>query len=119
MFDVTLAKAQHALWNLKLSSYLYGTQDIPPLNMIASSQCYLGKWLYSQGLKDYPDLPEMRLLEQVHQELHTIAHQVILMKMVGNKSAAEQELLKLTPLSTQILALLSKIQQKVGQGVLI
>jgi hypothetical protein len=56
----------------------------------------LGKWLYSQGLKDYPDLPKMRLLEQVHQELHTIAHHVILMKMVGNKSAAEKELLKLT-----------------------
>lgn len=119
MFDVSLAKAQHALWNLKLSSYLYGTQDIPPLNTIAPSKCYLGKWLYSQGLKDYPDLPEMRLLEQVHQELHSIAHQVILMKMVGNKSAAEQELLKLTPLSAQILALLSKIQQKVGQGVLL
>ena len=112
--DLSLAKAQHELWNVKLSFFIEEeNEELPPASLVDYRSCYFGKWLYSKGLSEYGSLPEMETLEKVHQELHAIAKQVVELKLAGNVAAAKRELMKLEPISKKIISLIDSIEVQI------
>lgn len=112
--DLSLAKAQHELWNVKLSFFIEGEdEELPAASLVDYRSCYFGKWLYSKGLSEYGSLPEMETLEKVHQELHAAAKQVVELKLAGNVAAAKEEIIKLEPISQQIISLMKSIEAKI------
>lgn len=117
MIDLSLAKAQHSLWKIKLSSFLHGELEIKLTEFISHRDCLLGKWLYSTGLAKYESIPEMQSLETIHQELHAIASRIVEMKHLGQVDAAEVELAQIEPLSEKMLDLLNSVEQKVKHNL--
>ena len=112
--DLSLAKAQHELWNVKLSFFIEGEdEELPAASLVDYHSCYFGKWLYSKGLAEYGSLPEMETLEKVHQELHAVAKKVVELKLMGNVAAAKEEVIKLEPISKKIISLIESIEAKI------
>lgn len=115
--DFSLAKAQHALWNVKLSFFIENEDgDIPEASLVDSRSCYFGKWLYSKGLLEYGTMLEMRTLEKVHQELHEVAKKIVDMKLAGDVNGAKKELTKLEPISNRIVSLVDTVEEQIQEA---
>ena len=113
MIDFSLAKAQHSLWKIKLSSFLHGELEIKLTDFVSHRGCHLGRWLCSTGVARYGSIPEMQSLEAMHRQLHAIA--IVEMKHLGEVNAAEVELAQIEPLSEKMVYLLNSVEQKVRE----
>ena len=113
MIDFQSAKSKHALWGLKLSTFLGGNSDQPPLEIMSDHDCTLGKWLYSEGLYKYGHLAEMKALQKDHQHLHNIGLQIVELKRQSRIAEAQQELEKIAPLSESILRHLEHLETQI------
>lgn len=115
MINLSLVKAQHTLWHIKFRRFLSDSQQtLPDVSLISHHDCYLGKWLYSQGLSEYGNCPEIKSLEKVHRQLHQVAKNSITLKCLGQLESAYQEVNKMEPLSQEILILLQRLEEKVA-----
>lgn len=108
-FDISLAKLKHNRWVLRLDDFLMGKEILSDEEVVSHRDCDLGKWLYSDGLDKYGSKPEMKEIERVHENIHTLIRKVIQLKNTGDSTAAENELQKLKALSDDLLRLLDKI----------
>ncbi|MCX6147033.1 MAG: CZB domain-containing protein, partial [Candidatus Kapabacteria bacterium] len=73
--------------------------------------CDLGKWMYSEGLEKYSQYPDMKKLEMIHSDLHKVIKNVVNWKLVGDISAAENELTKMNTISSEIVGLLDNLSK--------
>ena len=112
-FDFAVARVMHIAWKSSLRSFLDGKESMTEEQAMSHKECDLGKWMYSDGMASYGTLPEMKELEKVHTELHTIVKRVIQLKQSGDSDSAENELAKLEPVSQKIFSLLVEIEHKV------
>ena len=82
----------------------------------------MGKWLYGEGMKKYGMIPEMRDLEKVHAQLHTIVKRVVQIKNYGNIHAAKLKLEKLELVGNRVVDLIISVEEKInalkGQNIL-
>lgn len=90
-FDFLKAKSAHLHWRVKLLGYLNGQNTLTQAEVLSHEQCELGKWIYSEGLKVYANLPEMQELEKTHKELHETIHRVIEFKDKNMLKEAKDE----------------------------
>jgi methyl-accepting chemotaxis protein len=110
--DLSAAKTAHLAWKGKLRSYLDGKGSLTREQAVSHKDCVLGKWYYSEGMQKYGSMAEMRQLEQPHAELHKLIRSIIELRESGKRAEAEQEYLKIEPLSRQIVQMLGTIEQK-------
>lgn len=110
--DLSAAKTAHLVWKGKLRAYLDGKGSLTREQAVSHRDCVLGKWYYGEGLEKYGNIDAMRELERPHEELHKIIRAVIELREAGRSSEAEQEFLKVEPLSKRIVRLLETIEQK-------
>jgi methyl-accepting chemotaxis protein len=111
--DFAVARVMHVAWKSGLRSFLDGKETLTEDQAVSHKDCDLGKWLYSEGMTKFGNLPEMKELEKIHVELHSIVKRVVQLKNSGNASAAEQEVAKIEPLSKKMFSLLIVIERKV------
>jgi methyl-accepting chemotaxis protein len=114
--DFSSARTKHLLWKTRLRAFLEGKESLTEAQAVSHRDCDLGKWLYSQGMRDYGHLPEMQQLEKIHAELHAVVKRVVRLKEADNIAEAEREFHKVEPISQKIIALLSVIEQRVKGG---
>ena len=111
--DISLAKLKHKRWCLLLDSFLKGKESLSDVlsneEVNSHRDCDLGKWLYSVGLEKYSSTPEIKELERVHENIHTLIRKVAQLKNAGNSTAAETELQKMKAVSDDIIGLLDRI----------
>jgi chemotaxis protein histidine kinase CheA len=110
--DFESARYKHLLWKVRLRAFLDGREALSEAQAVDHTQCDLGRWLYTNGLKEYEHLPAIHELEQAHAQLHLIIRQILELKQSGEKQAAEQEMTKVEPLSQRIIELISEVEQK-------
>jgi Methyl-accepting chemotaxis protein len=110
--DLSAAKTAHLAWKGKLRAYLDGKGSLTREQAVSHKDCVLGKWYFSEGLQKYGDMPEMRQLDKPHEELHKLIRSIIDLRESGKKAEAEQQYLKVEPLSRQIVQMLEVIEQK-------
>jgi methyl-accepting chemotaxis protein len=113
MIDFQTAKSKHALWGLKLSTFLGGNSDQAPLEIMSDHDCALGKWLYSEGLNQYGHLAEIKALQKEHKNLHEIGLHIVALKHQSRIAEAQQELEKIAPLSQSILKHLEHLETQI------
>lgn len=106
-------KIKHRAWKSKLSSFLEGKGGLTVEQATSYKDCSLGKWMYAGGLKQYGSLAEMQKLEKVHIQLHETVKRIISLKTGGNAAEAEKEFTKISPISDEIVDLLTLIEKKV------
>lgn len=110
-FDFSMAKNKHLQWKIRLRSFLDGKESLTLNEAISHKDCDLGKWMYSEGLENYSQYPDMKKLETIHTVLHKVIENVVNFKLVGDLSAAENELAKMNTISTEIVGLLDNLSK--------
>ena len=110
------ARTKHQQWLGRLRDVLDGNATITTQQAGSHTGCAFGKWLYSAGLKNYGDLPEIHAVEKTHKEFHGLVSNVIGLKAQGNQAGAEESFAQLGPLSTQIIELLTTLEHKATQA---
>jgi methyl-accepting chemotaxis protein len=112
-FDFQTAKQAHIAWKARLRGFLDGRQSLSDKEAVSHHDCILGKWYYSEGMKKYGGIAEMRELEPPHEQLHQIIKTIVALKKAGKLEQAEQEYAKVEPLSLKIIGLLSRVEKQV------
>lgn len=81
----------HSAWKERLIKIIEGTSDEKPdiAVVIQDNQCFLGKWLYSEGKSLYSHLPEYESLRAAHAEFHVCAGHVLEQHHLGNDVFAD------------------------------
>jgi len=110
--DLSAAKTAHLAWKGKLRAYLDGKGSLTREQAVSHKDCVLGKWYYSEGMQKYGAMAEMRQLEKPHEELHKLIRSIIDLRESGKAAEAEQQYLKIEPLSRQVVQMLETIEQK-------
>ncbi len=114
--DFSSARAKHKLWKTRLRTFLDGESNMSEDEAVSHHDCDLGKWIYGSALQRYGDMPEMKELEKLHAEMHTLIKQVIQAGNKGEKEKAENVYNRVSRYSDQIVALLDELEKKTASG---
>lgn len=81
----------HHLWKDRLKGVLNGSSDerLEIKTVSEDCHCVLGKWIYSDGKKNYGHLQEYESARQAHAEFHECAGQVLTAHELGDATQAE------------------------------
>ena len=107
------ARDAHRAWVGRLRQVLDGRKTMTIEEAGSHRLCLLGKWIYSEGLKDYGDLAEVRALEQAHEQFHNRVREIVALKNANESAKAEERLLELTALSARVLDCLVNAEKRV------
>ena len=113
LLDFALARNKHEQWTGRLRQVLDGKTTMTVEQAGSCTECALGKWLYSAGLKEYGDIAEMGVLEATHKHFHGLVRGIVAFQADGNRGQAEREFRNVEPLSKKIIELLTRLEKKV------
>jgi hypothetical protein len=114
--DFALARLNHQVWKMRLRAFLSDKEEMEESEASEPTECELGKWIYSVGLTDFSHLPEIKELEQTHAELHQYIKDVVVLKKAGQVQKANEQFKKVSPLSDEVVQLLTQIERKAKLG---
>ena len=114
--DFATARLDHLEWKRKLKSSLEDSGEAAEELAISHKDCELGKWLYSRGLHKYDHFPLILELEKTHEELHTIARNILQKRDSGDRPGAKQGFSKMAPISDKLIALLMELEKQVAES---
>lgn len=111
--DFAVARVMHIGWKASLREFLDGKGELTLEQVVSHKECALGKWLHSEGIKRYGDMPEMQEFEKIHIELHEIIKKVVQFKNAGDTFSAEKEYEKMDKISSRIYSMLIDIEKRI------
>lgn len=114
--DFEQAKTKHLLFKSKLRSILYGA-NIDESPILSHYECTVGQWIYSRAMKEYGHIAEMVELEKVHAAIHTSARKLVALYKEGHVESARAGLTEMEEIADNLVALLSKLEEKLKQDV--
>jgi chemoreceptor zinc-binding protein len=114
--DFAIARLDHLDWKSKLKASLEDYDDHSEGLAISHTDCHLGKWLYSHGLKKYEHFALMKELEATHEQLHSVAKDIIRMRDSGDRAGAKREFSRMKAISDKVIALLMELEKQVAQS---
>ena len=112
--DFYSARTAHLAWKQKIRDFLDGKQALTHQEAVSHRDCVLGKWLYSTGMARYGHYDEMVLMEKQHEIMHNTIREIINLRNAGDDQAAENKFHTIDSLSSEIVTLLRKVEDKVG-----
>ncbi|MDO8989036.1 MAG: methyl-accepting chemotaxis protein [Sideroxyarcus sp.] len=110
--DLSGAKSAHLNWKTRLRSFLDGKATLTEAEAVSHQQCAFGKWYYSEGLKNFGHIQELRDVEEPHAELHRTIKEIVQAMKSGDKAGAEKLYAKVDGISKRIVALLDSAESK-------
>ncbi|WP_151704346.1 methyl-accepting chemotaxis protein [Nitrincola alkalilacustris] len=111
--DLSAAKSAHLSWKSRLRSYLDGKGTLTLQEAVSHHDCAFGKWYYSDGLKKYGHIPEMKEIEKPHERLHSSVKDAINFKQQREFDAAEACYDQVATISSEIIDLLNSIEDQI------
>ena len=96
----------HINWVATARSVIDGSIDVRDVNLISSSDCDLGKWLNSSETEKF-DKDTIRLLTNIHTDLHNTVKSVITAVKEDSKSQANELFKDLVKISEQVVGILT------------
>jgi len=109
---LSLAKTDHMLWKKRLVDMVLGFENISIDDVSDHRHCRLGKWYYSEGKELYGQNRSFADLEKPHAEVHRLARESVEKFNKGDKSGATILIEQLGVPSSEVIALLDKLQRK-------
>jgi hypothetical protein len=95
----------HLKWKVDLKKFIYEKTNFNVAE-ISSEDCMFGKWLRSDEITKYASNLEIRQIDNLHTEIREIAKRVCELKMLGQNTAAREELKKMETTSMKLNSLL-------------
>ncbi|MBR8829479.1 MAG: CZB domain-containing protein [Gomphosphaeria aponina SAG 52.96 = DSM 107014] len=114
--DFAAARIKHWIWNRRLEQYLKGQETITEQELVSHRDCSLGKWLYSQGMKEYSQFDEMWKLEKMHEKFHNDVKEIVMLEHHGETEKAQAKLKEAQPESDELMELMKTIEKKILNG---
>ncbi|MBL3528792.1 MAG: CZB domain-containing protein [gamma proteobacterium endosymbiont of Lamellibrachia anaximandri] len=111
--DFESAKSAHLSWKARLRAFLDGRESLSHKEAVSHHDCVLGKWYYSDGIKTYGDIPQMKAIDKPHAEMHRIIKDIVTLKEKGQTADAEALYQKVGPLSDEIIGLLVGVEDAI------
>jgi len=87
---ILTSSSQHRAWVLALERYIKGESDLPP--HMDNQQCRFGMWLKTDGQNSYGTHSAFQRIDTLHQELHTMAAELLTLHDRGEKTEAMRRL---------------------------
>ena len=112
--DLAVAKAAHLAWKGRLRAYLDGEGMLSEQEAVSHHDCIFGKWYYSEGIKNYGNLPVLKQIETPHAELHQTIKKIVEAKEAGRDSDAQVLYARIEPLSEQIVSLIDRLEVEIN-----
>ncbi len=109
---LSLAKTDHMLWKKRLVDMVLGFENISIDDVSDHRHCRLGKWYYSEGKELYGQDRSFTDLEKPHAEVHRLARETVEKFNQGDKAGASALIEQLGIPSSEVVALLDKLQRK-------
>jgi methyl-accepting chemotaxis protein len=110
--DLSGAKSAHLNWKTRLRSFLDGKATLTEAEAVSHQQCAFGKWYYSEGMKNFGHIKELRDVEEPHAELHRTIKEIVKAMKVGDKAGAERLYANVEGISKRIVSLLDIAETK-------
>ncbi len=110
--DLSGAKASHLNWKLRIRAFLDGRATLTEDEAVSHQQCTFGKWYYSEGIKNFGHIQELRDAEEPHAELHRTIKEIIKAKKAGDRDGAEKLYASVSDMSQRIVTLLEAAEKK-------
>ena len=110
--DLSGAKSAHLNWKARLRAFLDGKATLTEAEAVSHQQCAFGKWYYSEGMKNFGHIQELRDVEEPHAELHRTIKDIVKTMASGDKGKAEQLYARVDGISKRIVALLEAAEGK-------
>lgn len=114
--EFALAKIKHQTWRLRLRSFLMGSNGVREAELTLPRECALGKWIYSEGMRTYGNLPQMQRLELDHLRIHELAEKMVRLRRPASSENPIQsmpEFQEFQQLSDGIIALLCRLEEDI------
>jgi methyl-accepting chemotaxis protein len=110
--DLSGAKSAHLNWKVRLRAFLDGKATLTEEEAVSHQHCAFGKWYYSEGMKNFGHIQELRDVEKPHAELHRTIKEIVKAMKAGDKAGAERLYANVEGISKQIVALLDIAESK-------
>ena len=81
---------------------------------ISHHHCRFGQWYYGIGMKYYGDLPEFKLIESLHMQVHDLGKEIILLRDSGKRDQARTLARQLVSARDLVLEKLTRLQLAVA-----
>lgn len=104
------ARSAHLAWKGKIRGFLDGVIQMDAKQAVSHHDCVLGQWLDKEGRQQFKHLPEMKELDRVHEQMHSLIKEIVGLKHDGEIDRAEQRFEEIEPLSHAVVALLNKLE---------
>jgi methyl-accepting chemotaxis protein len=108
------AKSSHFAWKTRVQAYIFGLAEIDQSDACSHTDCYFGKWLYSDGRVFFGQEKEFNLIEAKHQIVHQSLFDLIKYTDQQNMTAREAAINSLMSNSDEIFNLMDNIAEKIG-----
>jgi methyl-accepting chemotaxis protein len=110
--DLSAAKSAHLNWKVRLRTFLDGQGALTEAEAVSHQQCAFGKWYYSEGLKKFGHIQELKDVEAPHAELHRTIKDIVKAKSAGDTATAERLYASVDQISRRIVTLLDAAEMK-------
>ena len=107
------ARGAHRAWLGKLRNVLDGKLAMTMDEAGSHKLCSLGKWIYSEGMKNYGDLSEIHALEKIHEQFHTTVRETVSHKISNDSVKAEASLRDVEKISEKVIHLLVGAEKRI------
>ncbi len=104
------ARSAHLAWKGKIRGFLDGVIEMDLSQAVSHHDCALGQWMDKEGRDKYGHLPEMKELDKIHEQMHSLIQEIVRIKHDGDVDKAEQRFEEIEPLSNKVVDLLNKVE---------
>ena len=101
------AGVEHRAWILSIEQFLRDESNAPPT--LDHLHCRLGEWLNDIGLIRYGSQPSYPIIHKLHQQVHSLASEIIELKKTGFNKDSLNKLSELYELRSELLSQLKNL----------
>ena len=109
-------RLKHRTWSNRLRRLLDDQiQELDDSYKNTHKDCDLGKWYYTDGLKEYGNISEFKEIESFHEKFHQLVQDVVKLKEAGDTEKAEATFTELGYISEKVILLLDVLEKKADE----
>ncbi len=108
---IRLAKADHVIWKKRLVDMSVGRVALKADELSDHKNCRLGKWYYTDGVRQHGDSSVFRHLERPHEAVHRHGKEAARLFGLGQMQEALHEIAKVEAASVEVLADLDNLRR--------
>jgi len=114
-FPLVVAQSDHIKWVEEIFNVLDGHEfNLHHDELTDHTQCRLGTWYNSHGVKHYSHLSAFKELEEIHVKVHEVGHNTLQLYFEGKHDEARALSANLLKLKSEVLEKLNTLQQQVN-----